>query len=245
MVTSGIAAQILAPGERGRARPARRPQLGFGEDMRDRVGGDGDHADRARVAGAAEPLDHPRRGGAEMAVPPGQRLGQDDLAGLGAARLALRHLQADLTRRSVGSIRSPSRPGRNMPRMRPGLSGRRRMVRPSYRPGPAGRSRASTRWPGARAVCPPGSGAIRMDGGGPGSSQESGRANASPSGSMPVTSTTATSGSDPPGSSRAGPRSIWSRHSLRSAPWTPPASGAKFGACARRTPQHLTAIIGT
>jgi hypothetical protein len=83
-------AQILPPGQRCRARPLGGLHGGCGEDVRDRVRGDGNHADGAGVAHPAEPLDHPRRPRAEAALMPGQRLGEHDLAGFGARFLATR-----------------------------------------------------------------------------------------------------------------------------------------------------------
>ena len=144
----------------------------------------------------AEPLGDARGFGAEIARA-GARRGRSRPPSRPSSRRA-GTIHSAFWRRSVGSMRPPCGWAWNTPTMLPACSARRLRVRPSYLSrADAACSRASTRAPGARAAWPLASARMKMIGGRPGPSQTTGRARASPSRSMPVTSTTAFSGRRP------------------------------------------------
>ena len=82
-------AQVGAAAERGRAGERRLGQCRVREFLRNVVRVDGDQADRAGIAHAAQPLDHPRRLQAQAVMR--QRLGQHEFVRHRAAILAGRH----------------------------------------------------------------------------------------------------------------------------------------------------------
>ncbi len=195
MVTSGIARRS----SRRPSGPARRAlglvQRRRGELGRDVVGVDADQADRARVAHAAQPLEH---AGRLQPVAPHAAAGSPATISPSSAPLVLagRHRPLRLgppvgrldppparprgTRRAPGPARrsAASACGPRICRRRSGAAGPA-PARPA--PAPAGRAARAPSAPAA-AACP---------------SHSTGRAIASPSGSVPVTCTTIASGERP------------------------------------------------